>query len=210
MCIRDRYQRRVRGLFLTVNAHLSAAMSTKEKLDGDVHRVEQEYRLKRLYHSFASFGDRRRPVRDRDCFAQKRKDVQPASELDSTKFMKLCRDCGLISPQFNRNDVDFVFLQAVPKGQRKMSYDHFEVAVSLMAERIGVPVEMLVARLSSASMTPAVSGTKAEPNRFHDDKSTYTGVYARGGPSLVEHRRNVTENSKANVEWRDTLRPGME
>ena len=30
------------------------------------------------------------------------------------------------------------------------------------------------------------SGTKAEANKFHDDKSLYTGVYAQGGPSNVD------------------------
>jgi hypothetical protein len=30
---------------------------------------------------------------------------------------------------------------------------------------------------------PAFTGTKAEANKFHDDKSMYTGVHANGGPS---------------------------
>lgn len=32
---------------------------------------------------------------------------------------------------------------------------------------------------------PSLHGvTKAGPNRFHDDKSTYTGAHAQGGPSV--------------------------
>lgn len=33
---------------------------------------------------------------------------------------------------------------------------------------------------------PVFKGTKAEANKFHDDKSLYTGVYAQGGPSNVD------------------------
>jgi len=33
---------------------------------------------------------------------------------------------------------------------------------------------------------PTFSGTKAEANKFHDDKSLYTGVHANGGPTNVD------------------------
>ena len=33
------------------------------------------------------------------------------------------------------------------------------------------------------------SGTKADYVKFHDDKSTYTGVYAKGGPTTVDAGR---------------------
>jgi hypothetical protein len=33
---------------------------------------------------------------------------------------------------------------------------------------------------------PILSGTVAEANKFHDDKSLYTGVHANGGPSTVD------------------------
>ena len=34
-------------------------------------------------------------------------------------------------------------------------------------------------------------GTKAEKVKWHDDKSTYTGVYAKGGPSNVDVGKTV-------------------
>jgi len=37
-----------------------------------------------------------------------------------------------------------------------------------------------------ASGGPTFSGTKAEANKFHDDKSLYTGVHANGGPTNVD------------------------
>ena len=33
---------------------------------------------------------------------------------------------------------------------------------------------------------PTFSGTKADAVKYHDDKSQYTGVYAKGGPSTVD------------------------
>ncbi len=32
----------------------------------------------------------------------------------------------------------------------------------------------------------SVSGTVAEDNRFHDDRSLYTGVHLKGGPSTSD------------------------
>ena len=51
---------------------------------------------------------------------------------------------------------------------------------------------------------PTVSGTVADPNRFHDDKSTYTGVYAKGGPTKIDHHNdinlsNMMDRSKTDV-----------
>jgi hypothetical protein len=31
-----------------------------------------------------------------------------------------------------------------------------------------------------------MNATRADQNRFHDDRSHYTGVYAHGGPSTVD------------------------
>lgn len=40
-----------------------------------------------------------------------------------------------------------------------------------------------------------MKGTKAEANKFHDDKNLYTGVHAKGGPSTVD-RNNVHDISQ--------------
>ena len=37
-----------------------------------------------------------------------------------------------------------------------------------------------------ASGGKTLSGTKAQANKFHDDKALYTGVHAKGGPSVVD------------------------
>ena len=41
---------------------------------------------------------------------------------------------------------------------------------------------------------PIYSGTMAEPVRFHDDKTLYTGVHAKGGPSTLDYNRTRVDN----------------
>ena len=37
-----------------------------------------------------------------------------------------------------------------------------------------------------ASGGKTLTGTKAQANKFHDDKDQYTGVHAHGGPSILD------------------------
>ena len=43
-----------------------------------------------------------------------------------------------------------------------------------------------IIRIIAAGAPKAQGVTQAEAVRFHDDKSLYTGVYAKGGPSSVD------------------------
>lgn len=43
---------------------------------------------------------------------------------------------------------------------------------------------------------PILKGTVAEANKFHDDKSLYTGVHAKGGPSTVDRSSGVVDMAK--------------
>jgi hypothetical protein len=61
------------------------------------------------------------------------------------------------------------------KGSRKIGLNEFKVALDLIAEKKGCPVEEIIAKLRKTD-GPALNGTQAEPNKFHDDKSLYTGV----------------------------------
>lgn len=51
---------------------------------------------------------------------------------------------------------------------------------------------MLRDHLSVQLRGPVAHGTVAEPVKFHDDKSTYTGVHKKGGPSTNDHRINLS------------------
>ena len=50
-------------------------------------------------------------------------------------------------------------------------------------------------------------GTKAQANKFHDDKDQYTGVHARGGPSTLDTDKiadigNLLDRTEADVRGR--------
>lgn len=38
---------------------------------------------------------------------------------------------------------------------------------------------------------PIFTGTKAEKVKWHDDKASYTGVYANGGPTNVDKGKTI-------------------
>eukprot|EP00775_Hariotina_reticulata_P004265 gene4265-4517_t len=128
--------------------------------------LQAEDELKGVFVMFASFGSR-----------------ELMEEMDGAHFQKLCRDCGLLSrPAINTTVVDITFTKVKTKGARKITFDQFLTALAVLAEKKGVPFEAAVLKVLDAN-GPIAHATKAEAVRLHDDKSSYTGVYARGGPS---------------------------
>eukprot|EP00933_Yihiella_yeosuensis_P037757 TRINITY_DN31751_c0_g1_i1.p1 TRINITY_DN31751_c0_g1~~TRINITY_DN31751_c0_g1_i1.p1 ORF type:complete len:398 (+),score=71.08 TRINITY_DN31751_c0_g1_i1:95-1288(+) len=111
-----------------------------------------------------------------------------SSEIDGRSFSKLCKDVGLIDRKFSGTDADLVFTKAAQKGQRRLSFADFEVALVLLAERSGRK-EQEVFEIVRDAGGPSLKGTKAEAVRFHDDKGTYTGTHACGGPDAVPKGR---------------------
>eukprot|EP00435_Cladocopium_sp_Y103_P057538 s912_g19.t2 len=125
-----------------------------------------------------------------------------ASEVDGRSFTKLCKDCGLYDRNFSSTDADLIFARVVPKGQRRISITEFEKAMGLIAERRNCTQELgndknqlcwagpkavleeVMQRIADGA-GPSLEGTKADAVRLHDDKHTYTGVHARGGPDSV-------------------------
>eukprot|EP00668_Euglena_longa_P038505 GGOE01049523.1.p1 GENE.GGOE01049523.1~~GGOE01049523.1.p1 ORF type:complete len:616 (+),score=191.23 GGOE01049523.1:131-1849(+) len=96
--------------------------------------------------------------------------------MDNVKFSKLCRDTKLFDKGFNASDADVVFAKAKGRGERRISFATFrEVALPLIAAEKGCAVGEVVAYLKAAE-GPLCSGTKADVVKWHDDKSTFTGV----------------------------------
>lgn len=59
----------------------------------------------------------------------------------------------------------------------------------------------------ASSKGPILKGTKADKVKLHDDKSQYTGVYAKGGPTNVDkdkyvHLDGLLDRSDADVRGR--------
>lgn len=98
-------------------------------------------------------------------------------DLDGREFAKFCHDCNLYSSWFKKVDVDIIFSKVVPKGKRRMNFSNFQDACRLIAQKRGCP-NRVVQELIGNSSGPQLVGTKAEKNRFHDDKSAYTGSHA--------------------------------
>jgi len=107
-------------------------------------------------------------------------------EIEGSKFVKFCRDNQLLDPpgRITTTDLDLIFAKAKTKGQRKLSYEEFRyTALPMVAQKKGMTIEALLQQLNQTGGGPLFYGTKAQSVRHHDDRSTYTGVYGRGGPT---------------------------
>lgn len=113
--------------------------------------------------------------------------------MDSRTFAKLCKETGLLDKKMTVTDCDLIFTKVKAKGAKRLGFSEFEEAIKEVAKRKGVSVEEVVAKVS-ASEGPTFTGTKTEDVRFYDDKSTFTGVHAHGGPSTTD-KPNTKFNS---------------
>ncbi|KAG1672604.1 hypothetical protein FOA52_002084 [Chlamydomonas sp. UWO 241] len=125
------------------------------------------------------------------------------ADMDSKSLIKVCKDSGLMGKNLTTTDVDLIFTQVrggsagvqgceevKAKGARRISYREFETALSKIAARKGMEVAEVETMVAGASPNLA-GGTTAQANKFHDDKSLYTGVHANGGPSTKDDRVNL-------------------
>ena len=137
------------------------------ELSADIHR-----QLRHIFSQFTRFG------------AGQSVDPRSATirTIDGARFAKLCRDARILDARVTTVSVDIVFAKVKSKGTRRISYEQFVDAISLLAfEKEMQPMELVDMILESHGPTKTKT-TDAESVRLHDDKSTYTGVYARGGP----------------------------
>eukprot|EP00745_Piridium_sociabile_P012378 TRINITY_DN190901_c0_g1_i1.p1 TRINITY_DN190901_c0_g1~~TRINITY_DN190901_c0_g1_i1.p1 ORF type:complete len:147 (+),score=27.62 TRINITY_DN190901_c0_g1_i1:58-498(+) len=116
-------------------------------------------------------------------------------EMDGRQFVKLCKDCKLIDSKFSSTDADLVFAKVKSKASRKITYAEFEKALGCVAERKKIPFDELKIKVGGTS-GPIMNGTKPDDVRFHDDKSTYTGVHQNGGPSTIDKGNAVSDISE--------------
>ncbi|KAK9810553.1 hypothetical protein WJX73_000223 [Symbiochloris irregularis] len=158
--------------FLAFYSTLAASQARQELRAAFGPQAERD--LKKIFCSFASFGSR-----------------QQLDELDGAKFSKLCRDCKLLGRNLTTIDVDLIFASSKPQGQRKVDFDQFLLALSKMADKRGQSLAEVVRGILLAG-GPTVNSTKASYIKFHDDKSTYTGVHAHGGPTTVDPSKDLS------------------
>eukprot|EP00287_Rhodomonas_sp_CCMP768_P028303 CAMPEP_0202853172 /NCGR_PEP_ID=MMETSP1389-20130828/90345_1 /ASSEMBLY_ACC=CAM_ASM_000865 /TAXON_ID=302021 /ORGANISM="Rhodomonas sp., Strain CCMP768" /LENGTH=340 /DNA_ID=CAMNT_0049531715 /DNA_START=37 /DNA_END=1059 /DNA_ORIENTATION=+ len=107
------------------------------------------------------------------------------STMDGKSFAKICKDTKIVDSKCTATDVDLAFAKVKDKNERRITFTQFKEALKILADKKGKTLADLEAKISS-SKGPVLSGTVAEANKFHDDKSLYTGVHAKGGPSTID------------------------
>jgi len=106
------------------------------------------------------------------------------ADMDNKQFIKFCKDTHLVDKKLTSTDVDLIFTKVVSKGQRRIGFEQFSSALQLIAEKKGATPEKIYQTVLGAG-GPVLHGTVAESVKFYDDKSTFTGTWAHGGPEHV-------------------------
>ena len=109
-------------------------------------------------------------------------------EMESKVYAKLYKETGIIDKKFTVNDADINFSKVKSGKVKTITFEQFEKTLELAAAKKGTTKDALVQKIVSHGGA-TYAGTKADYVKFHDDKSTYTGVYARGGPTTVDAGR---------------------
>ncbi|CAK0780932.1 hypothetical protein CVIRNUC_005226 [Coccomyxa viridis] len=135
----------------------------------------QRQTLQDVFKTYAGFGTR-----------------QVSTELDGAKFVKVFKDAGLVGKDLSTTELDIIFSKVKAKSARKITFPDFERALELIATKKGCTVDELKDKLCSQK-GPKVQATQPDYVKFHDDKSTYTGVYANGGPTNVDGTGDLSE-----------------
>ncbi|CDJ60117.1 p25-alpha domain-containing protein, putative [Eimeria maxima] len=116
-----------------------------------------------------------------------------SAAMDGRTFVKVCKDCKIFCKLYTTTDADLIFAKVKQKGAKTITSAEFEQALQLIAEKKKIGFQELVSQLTNAA-GPVYTGTKAMANKFHDDKSLYTGVHAHGGPSTKDDKVNDLSN----------------
>ncbi|SBS91197.1 p25-alpha family protein, putative [Plasmodium malariae] len=127
--------------------------------------------------------------------------------MDSRTFVKILKDSKLIGKKLTAVDADITFAKVKTKGAKRINYDQFVEAVKYLIEKHKLDYDKFVETLCyEASNGPILYGTKADNVRFHDDKSTYTGVHKLGGPTIIDKNKTqfsdiseITDRSECNI-----------
>ena len=109
-------------------------------------------------------------------------------DMESKQFSKLIKECKLIDKKFGINDIDIVFAKVKSGKVKVITFAEFNKALEEIAKKKGTTKEVIENQIK-AHGGATYTGTKADYVKFHDDKTTYTGVYAKGGPSVVDAGR---------------------
>jgi hypothetical protein len=106
-----------------------------------------------------------------------------SEDMQTKQYIKLFKDSKIIDKTFSMNDADIIFSKV--KILKSITFKQFIEILDLTAKRKKTTKEKLIQKILLKGNV-SYNGTKTDYVKFHDDKSTYTGVYAKGGPSTVD------------------------
>ena len=118
--------------------------------------------------------------------------VLSENKIDGRSFVKIFRDNNLLTKSFTSIDLDIIFAKNKSKGDRKLTFEQFEKCLKECSDKLKKDYCDLISSFSDNG--PVYSGTKTESVKLHDDKTTYTGVYAKGGPSTIDNENGDLSN----------------
>jgi len=120
-------------------------------------------------------------------------------KMTSRQFSKLCVDSNLIDKKKKKKILqkccDIIFIKSIPKGKKYADFQMFKEALGFVALKKydqkdpKAAYSMVVSMVITADIS-MTGTTNTQDVQLHDDKSKYTGVYAKGGPKSV-----TTDNS---------------
>ena len=129
----------------------------------------------------------------------------PLGHMESREFMKMMKDASLISAGFSSGEAELVFQKSkviaasnpatassshkgmAGHGHHKIPNEAFRnISIPLIAKKKGITVEYTIHLLIAAGGSSFIRLTMPDAARFHDERSTYTGTHACGGPSFAE------------------------
>eukprot|EP01069_Polyplicarium_translucidae_P013287 Polyplicarium_translucidae@DN872_c0_g1_i1.p1 len=113
----------------------------------------------------------RNPQEEREALKKAFEAFAGGTEMDGRQFVKMLRDAKVLDPKFTTTQADLVFAKAKQKGHRKLHMTDFDTAVTLMAQKKGVPKDAIAERIATTG-GPIYVGTKAEAVRFYAKRSS--------------------------------------
>ncbi|KAJ8611558.1 hypothetical protein CTAYLR_010178 [Chrysophaeum taylorii] len=125
----------------------------------------------------ASFGSRRRRVRERfEAYCMFGNTVGTGG-LSSKNFAKLAKESELLDThRLTSTNLDLIWTRHAARGAKKLTWVQFLSALEECAAFKGIEVEDVHALVANAR-GPRLNASGPSPVRFHDDKSLYTGTH---------------------------------
>jgi len=126
--------------------------------------------------------------------------------MDGRTFAKMCKECKLLGKTFNATDCDLLFTKVKQTSGVKgkaLNFQHFQACVEGISSKKGMSPEDVAGAIIASGGPSFAGATRPDAVRFHDDKSTYTGIYLNGGPSTTGdgpmELHNLLDRSPADV-----------